>query len=87
MKEPILLIDDNRGIYVPQEFAKNFPELAGANNVHGLLAGPDHPDYWELWEDVKENNVDIVFQGMEGYLAEHYGGVWFIPHGYDFRQD
>lgn len=50
-----LILDSNRGIYIPQKFAENFCMTAWHINDDDrdvLLAGPDNEFYWEVWEDV-----------------------------------
>lgn len=55
----ICVIDGNKGIYVPQEFAKlyKYREMSSEmrENFNVLLQGPDTPEYWEAWEDVLDN--------------------------------
>lgn len=49
------LVDGAHGSYVPQVFAETCtPSAWGVTgaDVETLLAGPDHPDYWEVWDDV-----------------------------------
>jgi hypothetical protein len=54
-----LLLDDHRGIYIPQNFADEFKlELFGginADDIETLKAGPDHEWYWEAWQSVLDN--------------------------------
>ena len=50
-----ILIDSCNGIYVPQSFIRNYDRMAW--NVKDedfviLEEGPDHPMYWEAWDDV-----------------------------------
>ena len=50
------LIDSSHGVYVPQAFIRaHAPADWGieAGHVKTLLVGPDHPDYWETWDDVR----------------------------------
>lgn len=64
-----LVVDGSRGIYIPQFFAEHYPEwCTGEEEI--LLAGPDHPDYWEAWEDVRYSKHD----GSYLYDNEHMGG-------------
>lgn len=57
-----VLLDGNRGIYIPQAFARDF-SFAGPNGQEGwegvdpedleiLRKGPDHDLYWEAWDSV-----------------------------------
>ena len=47
------IIDGNQGQYIPQIFAERFPEWLDDEDKVILLAGPDHADYWEVWNDVQ----------------------------------
>jgi hypothetical protein len=41
------------------------------------LAGPDHADYWEVWEEVLAN-VRVVRGGSEYYLEQEDGDVFLV---------
>ena len=53
-----LLLDGDRGIYVPKEFADGFNfgpdgwQGADPADLEVLRSGPDHEFYWEAWDDV-----------------------------------
>ena len=50
-----VLLDGDRGIYLPQSFAENFDMgewHVKAEGAEILRAGPDHEFYWEAWDDV-----------------------------------
>jgi len=56
-----ILLDSNRGIYIPQHFAEGFAmqctdgegwEGISEKDRETLLAGTDADWYWEAWEDV-----------------------------------
>jgi hypothetical protein len=52
----VMLIDGANGINVPLRFAQNVDRErvkgVSASDWDTLDAGPDHPDYWEVWDDV-----------------------------------
>lgn len=53
--ERVLLVDGCAGIYVPQRFAQNYDMRFWGVSVEAeavLLSGPDHEDYWEVWDEV-----------------------------------
>ena len=55
--ERTLLVDGLYGSNIPLRFAQNYDlDKWGVDSVDQqiLLAGPDHPDYWETWEVVLE---------------------------------
>lgn len=80
-----LLIDCHHGIYLPQLFAKLclFPNRKSqvaewhvtCEQAAILLVGPEHDDYWEVWEEVSNEayltvgrNKLILFQSEGGDL-------------------
>jgi len=70
--EQCVLITDALGIYVPQEFAKQFNmrDWHVKEQDEGiLLSGPNHQDYWETWDDVL-NYANIVIDGKTWKLAQ-----------------
>lgn len=84
--EPILLIDANRGIYIPQVFAQhyarhlqNLEQLQEDINI--LLEGPENKEYWEAWEEVEREGI-INIDGEACYLFES-GDLWAIPQDFD----
>lgn len=50
----VCLVDGAHGIYVPQRFAQRFGEAwgIGRENLRILRAGPNHPAYWDAWDEV-----------------------------------
>ena len=55
-----LIADGCHGIYIPQFFAEHYPEwCAGEEEI--LLAGPDHPEYWDAWDNVLCSEHDGQF--------------------------
>ena len=71
-----LLLDETRGIYIPQAFAQLYGELLNDDDKKILLDGPDNDDYWEVWEDVL--NEEYKIDGENGTLYQD-GDLWFIP--------
>jgi len=50
-----LLLDDSRGVLIPEIFGKAFDENQWSVNPEDLkiiISGPDHEWYWEAWEAV-----------------------------------
>lgn len=91
--EPIeVLLDDNRGIYIPQEFARQFyPD--GKNwywseeDAKILLEGPDHELYWDVWEDVLDNAYFIDDDDGVKYTLYQDGDLLAIMDGYSLDDD
>lgn len=51
----VLLVDGHHGIYTPQVFAQRFDLREwGVEPIDReiLKAGPEHPEYWDAWNDV-----------------------------------
>lgn len=49
-----LLLDSNRGVYIPQHFADGFDNWKGISEEQRtiLKIGPEHDLYWEVWDSV-----------------------------------
>ena len=69
-----LLISDNRGIYIPRDFAMYHEDMDGvlAEDMEILKSGPDHEHYWEAWDSVLQNAT-----------ATHNGKVWRLSQDGD----
>lgn len=53
-----VLIDGFHGVCVPQAFAEayNLHDWGiSTEDINVLLAGPEHPDYWDVWDLVLYN--------------------------------
>ena len=63
-----LAVDGSRGIYVPKFFAENYPSCMDGSERDTLLAGPDHPDYWDVWSDIQGSECwdGDIWQGESG---------------------
>lgn len=90
----ILLIDENRGIYIPKVFAKNyclgkydfyFDDMVMEDVLFLLdekMIGTE--EYWETWDEL--TRIPIKMRGKEpctsidGYWYLHEDGdLWLIP--------
>jgi len=63
------VVDSAHGIYTPQIFAEQFPKwLDDAEEKSILLAGPEHEDYWDVWNDVifYEREDQFIWLGESG---------------------
>jgi len=82
--EPMLWLDDHRGVYIPRDFANSFANRA--KDVSGvsdddwsvLEAGPDHEHYWDVWQDVAENAIVTDANGVL-YRVYQDGACWLVP--------
>lgn len=75
------IIDGNRGIYIPQQFAKHWGNSVQSGITGGqmriLLSGPQTSGYWDVWEEVV-NEVQFLFDGQLCTLYES-GDLWAVP--------
>ena len=93
-KEPELLVNDHRGIYIPQYFCQtyrayitNMEEVKEDFNI--CLSGPDNADYWDAWDNLI-NNVNFTNDKGEKYTIGNLyesGDLWAIPEGYEWPED
>jgi len=77
MKDLALIVDGNRGIYVPQQFAAMFASKFGLTPEQvSNLSNPNNDVYWETWEDVVNGTYNI--DGNMYYLEEHDGDLFLV---------
>jgi len=83
--EKILLIDANRGIYIPQEFAKAYGEQFTGTSLEEdiaiLLEGPDHAEYNEAMDEILLKG-GLILDGKK-YRIDQDGDLWAVPEGYE----
>ena len=85
---PILLSGDERGQYIPRSFATLWDKEERAKRVAevsdddwaALEAGPDHPEYWDAWQDVCDNAIVTNALGVQHHVYQD-GDCWLIPQG------
>jgi hypothetical protein len=86
--KPFLLLNGLRGIYVPQRFSV-YGGVSGLNAADFaiLRAGPDNPDYWEVW-DWALRFARITIEGTCCYLHQSdEGDLWAIPPNWEVDWD
>lgn len=72
-----ILLDSNRGVYIPRDFAEGFKfsEYGWRNvkqeDLNILKKGPEHEWYWETWYDVVNNTYYIDSDGNHWNLWEN----------------
>jgi hypothetical protein len=90
--EPMLWLNDARGVYIPRDFANCF--IDRDKHVSGVRAelwtileggpdGPQGPDYWEVWQDVCDNATVTDENGVK-YSLHQDGDLWLIPEGMEW---
>lgn len=65
-----VLVDSQRGIYMPQFFARTYAALykLDPKDREVLEAGPYHPDYWEAWDSVLDSTERVDAEGHKWHL-------------------
>lgn len=76
-----VLVDSHHGIYCPQIAAQSLAQArtegVSREDLAALIEGPEHKDYWEIWEDVL-NNCVILDEG-ERFTIVQDGDVFIVP--------
>lgn len=88
--QPILFLDDHRGVYIPRDFAECIRRecvtyrLYQAEDVTAdleiLKRGPDGETYWDTWSDVLDHAIVTDDNGQQFTLYQD-GALWLIPEG------
>lgn len=77
-----LLFDGASGVYIPQRFAREIDRSrvrgVSINDYEILEAGPDHEDYWEVWDKVVRNAVLTLADGTDVVLDEINGDLFYV---------
>lgn len=82
----ILAVDSHHGIYAPQYFFEQYAQYLDAPAQQWEeLKDPDHPEYWEAWDDLL-NDVTLTIDGKQ-YRVEQNEDVWFIPVDMELPED
>lgn len=87
--EPVLLLSDARGIYIPQNFAEKFDmSLWGISQGDAaiLLQGPDAENYWETWDDVTQH-AKFEAKSVVYTLWQSEGGLYAMPIDFDLEEN
>jgi hypothetical protein len=87
--EPLLWLNDARGIYIPRDFATSFADRA--KSVTGVIdedwaileAGPDNESYWDTWTDVEAYAIVTDHNGNKYHVYQE-GDCWLIPCGMEW---
>lgn len=76
----VLLFADNRGIYIPQNYAEEIDHSkvngVDPDDLDILRAGPDHEWYWEAWENVLNNAEYTTEEGTWRLYQD--GDCWLV---------
>ena len=95
MKRPEkqVLIDGNRGIYIPQIFAQNFLHNISQEDkerfktrLEELTQGPENEFYWDSWDDISSQIYITDDKGNRFWLYQD-GDLWAVPEGESFEDE
>jgi len=75
------LVDGARGIHAPQFFAECHGKEWGIfpDDMAVLLAGPDHAQYWETWDDVW-TTATLEQDGKTWHLHCDCGDIFMVVY-------
>jgi len=86
----ILFASDRHGIYIPQYFAESVDrtKLSGVSDgdMEILMAGPDHEQYWDAWNDVEQSAILTDDNGVT-YSMYQDGDLWLVPTDHDWNEE
>lgn len=90
LPEPLLCLDDHRGVYIPRDFA----ELVDRSRVIGITpnewacleAGPNYEHYWDVWNRILDDAHVIDPEKNITYSLYQDGPLWLIPDGMEWDE-
>lgn len=83
-----LLVDENRGIYAPQNFVERYIHSLLSDNdltpnllrsIADVLEGPDNENYWESMEDIERDCTIVFAKDSRKYRIVQDGDIWAVP--------
>lgn len=82
-----VLFDSAGGIYIPQRFAREMDRAhvtgVSESDYATLAMGPEHPDYWEVWDDVLRLATLRLNDGTRVTLYQD-GDVFYTERGAEY---
>jgi len=92
-----LLLDGNRGIYIPQIFmeaygsyVKTFCEQEGRNfeQLEKDLSSPDNEQYWDTWTDLTCYwDFYMINENGDKFAIEQHDDLWAYPYDMEIPED
>lgn len=79
MQAIVLMISDNYGVYIPQNFVNDVDLNAWhvkPEDAEILAQGPDHENYWDAWDSVL--NDAYFMDGDAKYTLHQDGDLWAV---------
>jgi len=88
--EPVLILSDARGQYIPRDFTVHVARERVANvsddDWRSLAAGPDDSEYWDAWQDVCDH-ARVTDDAGNKYLVYQDGDCWLVPEGMTWDEE
>ena len=80
----LLLIDESRGIYIPQEFLKRFGDQIPSEleDEKVYIQDPNNEWYWDAWGNIV-SAMKLTIDGIV-YTLHHDGDLWAVPEDEDY---
>ena len=77
----ILFLSDDRGVYIPRDFAtdvkREFVKGVSDEDYQILEQGPEHEHYWETWDMILQNaRIKMTRKGRYNRILYQEGGLW-----------
>jgi len=74
----ICIVDGSHGIYIPQRYAvtASADDMATEEQRDVLLEGPEHPLYWDVWEEILRD-VEVT-RGESKWVLEEDGDLFLV---------
>lgn len=88
LTQPFLMVDENKGIYIPMEFLAELTEYNHrvVKNAHEWAVetignGPDHEHYWDAWNEILSDEYKFMIGNGRTQTFSLYqdGDLWCIP--------
>lgn len=84
------LLDDARGIYIPQAFVENYNHMFSNQFKENLSEdilicehGPEHAEYWDAWQEITDHFTWIDQDGNTWRLWQD-GDLFLAREDYEF---
>lgn len=83
-----ILLEDTRGIYIPQVFYKEFKfeKFSLDRENYTGLSDPANESYWDTWSRLLTNAEHTDEQGYKWFLFQD-GDLFLVREDYDFEQE
>lgn len=89
--EPVLVLNDAHGVYIPQLWCEDLTEADAKRlqldwwDVQQCQAGPDAEHYWFAWDNILNNCVMTDDKGITWRLHQD-GDLWEVADGFQWPE-